>query len=952
MKATRTNRTNPVLNRPNQGQDSREFLKNLEELMRRNKGGFGAMAFDVGSNQPYRVGGKVLQPNQETPSIAWRPGELEQAQELPEPQVFDFQPLPEPEPLPELPPIDDFPQPPQLSDDPTPSEMLEAIFNEAWTPQLPTTEQLEYRYQTTGETYAVQSMADGTVKYNDGSIRARDPQAPPMPIATMADGTILWDDGFTRQMPPGGLSRYLAGVSGLSQFILGQDQTVTQPYGNYNPDLYGSGYHQGVDFRTRDLQQRDLYAPVSMRIAQIISADSGSPYGNSVLLELPSGEMIRLSHLSSLGQFQEGQVLNPGDLIGMPGSTGNSTGEHLDVEYYNAEGKLDNPNNFKANVSSYSIANQITGVSPYSQPQPQQPQQASTPTNDLISKVAEAPKQALETIKQAPQQISQAIQPMSEFRQDLSSIPEKTAQSAGINTEFGLSEAIKGEDPMQARVSALSQQPKEYNPYRQLMGNISERIGDTLGIPEGALSETIAGGATKRTGQALASEIGSQPEQVPGIRQNIADIGKDLAGKAGQGIEVLKSAGSGIKNLIGQGLRTLTPRREVGEQSSQVAQEVGETAQMSSMRPKADIRDPFFKLGGAQTYSKYIAPDAETKRGGALTMDLFSPDFFSDPNNVANVFGGTYMGKEATDKFRSSEASKLPMSSFTPMSYENQGYGEGAWSDQYRSDVDRINQENQSKVGEYNRQGQEETEKYNKSITDYLGNIPSVLKSAFSFTEPAKPTSQRLSFGNVTKSNAQPNMSYAPNMSKAQPQMSFNRPQPVPVPTPQKPAAMSTPQPQMSFARNIPQMSVASKPMMSQTPVAPIKPVPVPTPPPAPQQPRPTLQDYLSRGKTEAQYYAETGQQSTLDAINREPWNNAGQQMSVGQQQGVSNAVNAASSGNQYVSPSGNVVQNYTPSQANMTDASTGLPVVANNAPYPIQQMADGRIKYSDGSIR
>jgi hypothetical protein len=31
----------------------------------------------------------------------------------------------------------------------------------------------------------------------------------------------------------------------------------------------------------------------------------------------------------------------------------------------------------------------------------------------------------------------------------------------------------------------------------------------------------------------------------------------------------------------------------------------------------------------------------------------------------------------------------------------------------------------------------------------------------------------------------------------------------------------------------------------------------------------PTLADYLAKGKTSAQYYAETGQQSTLDAINK-----------------------------------------------------------------------------------
>lgn len=53
-----------------------------------------------------------------------------------------------------------------------------------------------------------------------------------------------------------------------------------------------------------------------------------------------------------------------------------------------------------------------------------------------------------------------------------------------------------------------------------------------------------------------------------------------------------------------------------------------------------------------------------------------------------------------------------------------------------------------------------------------------------------------------------------------------------------------------------------------------------PPPPPAPistrsalaaPAPQPTLQDYLNKGKTAAQWYAETGRQSTLDAIDKDP---------------------------------------------------------------------------------
>lgn len=901
MKATRTN---PVLNRPAQGQNSREFLKNLEELMKRNKGGFGAMAFDTGSNQPYRVGGRVNQPNQETPSLAWRPGEVTQPQEIPMGQFPEFEQLPEEAPGEVLGDWD-------LSENPTPSEMLDAIFREAWSPQLPTSEQLDQRYQETGEAYPVMSNTDGTVTYNDGSVRAVDQSRPPMPIASMADGTVLWTDGFTRQLPPGGLSQYLAGVSGLSQFIFGQEQTVTQDFGNVNPGMgYGNDTHQGVDFRTRDLQQRDLYTPVPMRVVQMISAESGSPYGNSVLLELPSGEMIRLSHLTSLGQFQEGQVLNPGDLIGTPGSTGNSTAEHLDVEFYNQNGQLDNPNSFKANVSQYSIANEITGVSPYNQTQ-----QTQTPVQNAVSNAVEAPKQAVQAVGNTTANAIERLNPTGQLGAGATELMRgdvlgaKTELANTVNTlnptgniDLGITERLQGQPELanqklagtianvgqqtglpEMGISESAEQGGLTGALRQLAGNIVDTASTPLkkiGVPDFGISEAIAGDKTVNTGQNFIAANASENMSKAPVRQdyagvlgqNLQNVSQELRGKAGEGINTLKSAGQGIKNLIGQGLQTLTPRREVGEQSSQVAQEVGETAQMSSMKPQNDVRDPFFKMGGAKMYSKYVAPNAEQKAGGALTMDLFSPDFFSNADNVANVFGGTFMGKEATDKFRTSETNKYPMSSFSPL-----GYGDGEWSGDYRSAVDRYNQE-----------GKSQTDTYNKSITDYLGNIPSVLKSAFSFKEPVKPTSQRLSFGNVNKSNDKPNMSYAPQMSFARnmpqmsvaPQMSMNKPQ-----APQMP--------QMSFNR--PQMSIAPKPQMSPAPVA-------------PQRPQMSYAPQMSTP-----------------------------QMSV----------NRPSTPQMSVAPVMSVAPK--PSKPQMSVA----PVMSYaKAPYPIASMADGRTRYSDGSIR
>lgn len=56
-------------------------------------------------------------------------------------------------------------------------------------------------------------------------------------------------------------------------------------------------------------------------------------YGNSVLIEQPNGYRVRYAHLSQLN-VSEGQVIGQGQLIGLSGSTGNSSGPHLHLEIY------------------------------------------------------------------------------------------------------------------------------------------------------------------------------------------------------------------------------------------------------------------------------------------------------------------------------------------------------------------------------------------------------------------------------------------------------------------------------------------------------------------------------------------------------------------------------------------------------------------------------------------
>jgi murein DD-endopeptidase MepM/ murein hydrolase activator NlpD len=496
------------------------------------------------------------------------------------------------------------------------------------------------------------------------------------------DGSVRWGKYLTKdgQMLQGG-------AEGLGSMLLGNNPFITQAYANKNPELYPrTGTHQGTDFRTRTLEgeARSLKLPFDVQVIAVLNDDgtrfgdvSGHQgYGNSLLLGLPTGEMVRVSHLSQMGQFKEGDVIYANQVFGTPGSTGNSTGEHLDLEFYNSEGQVADPSTFSGITQpellfpdqqppgSIAQPSQQTAQSSPQQPQQPQPlsQQIQTPMTDAISNVGSAIDQS-PTLNKATGGYGVGLSEMLEG--DVSGAKAelgRTVDAIKPQMELGVTEGLITPEASQARLTALSQQPKEYNPYRQLLGNVTERIGDTLGVPESNFSETLAGGATKRTNVALANEIGGdRPEQVPGIRQNIADIGQDIKGKA---TNALAQAGQGIKNVAGlfsgrqqaPEINQIGDKRAVGDvaggsQSPMVTQQgsmmtpILDSAKAQSMKPLNDIRDPFFKSGQVNKFMDFLKAGAE--KGQALTTDIFKPDLYQDPEKTAEVFGGTSLAEKA-----------------------------------------------------------------------------------------------------------------------------------------------------------------------------------------------------------------------------------------------------------------------------------------------------------------
>jgi len=841
---------------PNRSKSREQLIQELDEKLRLNRGSFSNQANEVGSNAPFLIqqGRRVENPTglgYQNPQLNF---DIPQAPSIPQvPEAYSFTPQ---EFGGEVMGASN-----QLSENPSPREVLQAIFNAAWEPQLPTIEQLDAVYQQTGIPYSVANNRDGTVRMNDGTVQ-KQAASPPKPHASMADGTILWTDGFLRERPPEGLGSYLAGVAGLSQFIFGKEQTVTQEYGNVNPGMgYANNTHRGTDFRTRDLEARDQFAPVPMRVIDVIRAESGSPYGNSIFLELPGGAgMVRFSHFGDIGQLQPGDVLNPGDRIGSWGSTGNSTGEHLDVEFYTADGQLTDPREFRLDLGGYNIGNKIVGISPYGMPidqsveedpfqstqqsqQPQPQQQMPTPVTDAITGAVEGVKSGVQAAQQLPGQVGSKV--------------ASTIQSANPTGEYGLglSYGLQGEGEKarqqqnktleaigtitgapELQTSELSDEQKT-NPFRQLAGNLVDVATTPLkkfGMPDTGMSEAIAGGKTVNTDVNLAPQsfatdsIGNKiaskaptPQDYAGVLgKNVSDV-KDYA-KSGLGnifnqakqtvSDTAKQAGEGIKSLTqgsidkASNIFQKTPLAKIGEsravgEESPGGEQQGIFNQNSLLDAKAfgaknDTRDEFFKQGGSETFNTFLKPNAQDQFGGALSLDLFNNDFFKDFGNITSVFGGSKDIGKATDKFTQFEKEKYP--TMSRMNWE-EGYDRG-------------------EVDKYNRQ----IDDYNNSVNRYLDSIRTSANQSQSIYQPSLK-------GNVF---SKPNMSMGMSasnptvMSKPQaPQMSQNRPQ-APQMSMARPSApqMSMPRPaapQMSMARPAaPQMSMArpSTPQMSVAP--------------------------------------------------------------------------------------------------------------------------------------
>lgn len=128
----------------------------------------------------------------------------------------------------------------------------------------------------------------------------------------------------------------------IGKGILSAFGPITQAFGNYNPAIekYSGGVNYGVDIGVPMRTKVSLPSGEWKVIESSNKGDFNRGYGNSLLVQnTKTGEKLRFSHLDQLANLTKDQVLQGGINFGLTGATGNVTGPHLDLEYYNQMGK-------------------------------------------------------------------------------------------------------------------------------------------------------------------------------------------------------------------------------------------------------------------------------------------------------------------------------------------------------------------------------------------------------------------------------------------------------------------------------------------------------------------------------------------------------------------------------------------------------------------------------------
>jgi murein DD-endopeptidase MepM/ murein hydrolase activator NlpD len=126
-------------------------------------------------------------------------------------------------------------------------------------------------------------------------------------------------------------------VSKISS-LLGSNLTVTSPYGmRIDPISKRETMHNGIDLAGKSGEPlKAIFG------GTVINASPVGQYGNTVVVQHDDGHHSYYAHLDKTS-VKDGDVIKAGDIIGNLGSTGKSTGPHVEFGIKNPERKSINP---------------------------------------------------------------------------------------------------------------------------------------------------------------------------------------------------------------------------------------------------------------------------------------------------------------------------------------------------------------------------------------------------------------------------------------------------------------------------------------------------------------------------------------------------------------------------------------------------------------------------------
>lgn len=129
-----------------------------------------------------------------------------------------------------------------------------------------------------------------------------------------------------------------------------KDFKISSAFGfRKDPINYSTQFHKGLDFTTSN--DKNIYATANGIVEFTQSNDVGQ-YGKSIKIAHSFGFKTAYAHLSEI-LVNEGDFIKKGDVIGIIGNSGRSTGRHLHYEVSYLNKNLDPINFVKWDINSY-----------------------------------------------------------------------------------------------------------------------------------------------------------------------------------------------------------------------------------------------------------------------------------------------------------------------------------------------------------------------------------------------------------------------------------------------------------------------------------------------------------------------------------------------------------------------------------------------------------------------